>query len=102
MFWIGLVSTAILLTWISDKCGRRWVYTISLTVLLVVFTLILFQSKLIALYVLMFLVGATYGGRFIVQFNYFLEYWPMDRRNLLTFLRMFFGQANIIIITAII
>jgi MFS family permease len=55
VYWAGVVATAILITWLADKYGRRWVHFASYALFLIIVYLILWQNELVALYVLMFL-----------------------------------------------
>ena len=52
MYWAGLVATAILITWLADEYGRRWVHFVSYLFFLLIIILILYMHDLNALYVL--------------------------------------------------
>jgi len=69
-----VICTIILVPWLADKCGRKWVVVVSYLIFIATTVGILFASDLIALYVLMFIAGTTFGGRVVVGLNYLLEF----------------------------
>jgi hypothetical protein len=52
-----------------------------------------------ALYVLLFLAGATFGGRLIAGLNWLIEYMPLRTRETVMFIKMIMGSISIILLT---
>jgi MFS family permease len=67
-FFIGILvaSTIIPVGYLSDRCGRKWIFCISLIVLAIACAGFIFAKTLEELYIYMFLLGATFPGRIIV------------------------------------
>lgn len=74
VYFSGVLSCVVVVPWLADKYGRRWNAFINYVVFLVIVGLILVCSDLMTLYVLLFLAGATFGGRAIVNFLYVVDF----------------------------
>ena len=69
-----MLTLVIVLPWIADTYGRRWVFMVAYGLFLIFSGFVLSMDNLTALYVLIFLTGGTIGGRVIVANNFFMEY----------------------------
>lgn len=94
-----MLSTVIVVPWLADLYGVRWNSFLNYAVFIIVVIGILLASDLITLYVLIFLAGATFGGRTIVNFMYVVDYIHAKRKQLVVFVKLFWGSFVIIIFT---
>ena len=74
LYFAGVVSTILLIPWLTDKFGRRWIVIISYTLLIALTIGLMFGSDIITLYILLFLIGATWGGRIISGISWLVEW----------------------------
>ena len=74
MYYIGVISTVLVIPWWSDKIGRRWITLVSYFIFLIAIVGILLAHDLITLYVLVFITGTTFAGRAIVAMSWLIEY----------------------------
>jgi hypothetical protein len=58
----------------TDKCGRKYIAVINNFLLIIVMIGIILASDINYLYVLLFLAGATFGGRLIAGLNWLIEF----------------------------
>ena len=94
-----MLSTVIVVPWLADLYGVRWNSFLNYALFILVVIGILLASDLITLYVLIFLAGATFGGRTIVNFMYVVDYIHAKRKQLVVFVKLFWGSFVIIIFT---
>lgn len=69
-----MLSCVVVVPWLADKFGRRWNAFINYAIFIVDVIAILLASDMLTLYVLLFIAGATFGGRAIVNFMYVIDY----------------------------
>ena len=74
MYWIGVITTVIVVPWWSDQVGRRWIVLASFYIFMIAMFCILMAHNLIALYIFVFITGMTFPGRSIVAMSWLLEY----------------------------
>lgn len=74
MYFIGVISTILLIPWLSDKYGRRWIALTCYIVLITATIFLMLSTDLIMLYVLQFIIGATFGGRIITGVAWLVEF----------------------------
>jgi MFS family permease len=74
MYFIGVITTLTFVPIVGDKCGRRWVFIITIIVSACAQLGLIVTRNLYELYVYEFLIGATFAGRVIVGLNYVLEF----------------------------
>jgi len=80
-YFIGWCCTILIVPWIADKIGRRWVYCAGMFITLCT-TFTMFVTKSLSVVIAMnFLAGAANSGRLTVGFVYANEfltpYWQM-------------------------
>lgn len=100
LYWSGVLTLVIVLPWIADKYGRRWVFIAAYGLFLIFAALILSMENLTALYVVIFLTGGTIGGRVIVANNFFMEYFEMRIKDIAIFIRFFSQMLLTLLYTA--
>ena len=83
----------------TDKCGRKYNAVINNFLLIAVVIGIILASDIMTLYILLFLAGATFGGRLIAGLNWLIEFQPLRNRELVMFVKMIFGSISIILLT---
>jgi MFS family permease len=76
MYFIGILaaSTVIPVGFLSDLFGRKWIFVITLFIVLVSVAGFIFARSIEELYIFMFLLGTTFPGRIIVGVNYAQEF----------------------------
>ena len=74
MYYIGVISTVLVIPWWSDKIGRRWITLGSYFVFMLAILGILLAHELIWLYIFVFITGMTFAGRAIVGMSWLIEY----------------------------
>jgi MFS family permease len=76
MYFIGILaaSTIIPVGFLSDLFGRKWIFVITLIIVLVSVAGFIFARSIEELYIFMFLLGTTFPGRVIVGVNYAQEF----------------------------
>jgi MFS family permease len=72
MYFIGILaaSTIIPIGLLSDLYGRKWIFIITLVIILVSVAGFIFARSIEELYIFMFFLGTTFPGRIIVGVNY--------------------------------
>lgn len=75
-YFIGVLvaSTIIPFGFLSDKFGRKWLFIITIFILIIAQIGFILATSLDQLYVFMFMFGATFPGRVIVGLNYVYEF----------------------------
>lgn len=73
-YFFGLICTIIILPCIADKKGRKLVNIISHIVFIIAAIALVFASDITTLFILIFICGATFGGKIIVGINHLLEF----------------------------
>lgn len=77
-YWIGVCTTLFVTSYFADTSGRKNVVLISVAFMIVISFGIMLATDYMLLYVFIFINGATFGGRVIVAYNYFLEFFPQN------------------------
>ena len=74
-FFIGVLVAATILPIgvLSDMFGRKWLFVLTLVILVISSFGFIIATTLDELYIYMFLLGITYPGRMIVAVNYAYE-----------------------------
>lgn len=101
MYFAGVVSTILLIPWLSDKWGRRWIVTSCYSILILATIGLMLASNLTTLYILVFIIGSTFGGRIISGMNWLVEFQQVRKKELVVFIKMLTVSAWIILVTAI-
>ena len=99
IFYAGVITFVIVIPWLADSYGRRYPYIASMVVFLLLTIGIYLADDLTTLYVLLFFLGGTFGGRTIVAINYLLEFFDNRLRDIIIVVRMGLGSLLIIIFT---
>ena len=73
-YFFGLICTVIIVPWIADKHGRKLVNVISHIVFICAAIGLVFARDLTTLFILIFICGATFGGKIVVGINHLLEF----------------------------
>jgi MFS family permease len=101
LYFTGVVSTILLIPWLTDKFGRRWIVIICYTILIIAAIGLMLASDITTLYILVFIIGATFGGRIIGGLNWLVEWQQARKKELVVFIKMMTVTAWIILMTAI-
>ena len=101
MYYIGVISTVLVVPWWSDQIGRRWITLVSYFVFMVAVIGILLAHDLIWLYVFVFITGMTFAGRAIVAMSWLIEYQKNSKKQLVLFVKLLSYPMQIIIFTLI-
>lgn len=100
MFFIGVISTLIIVPPLADRYGRKLIFSISNAVALVgQFGLILADSIYEA-YFFSFLIGTAFSGQRIVGINYLLEMTLPRTHELIIFLVLALESVSTLVMTA--
>ena len=72
MYFIGILfaSTIVPVGFLSDIFGRKWIFVVTLFIVLISVVGFILARSIEELYVYMFLLGTTFPGRIIVGVNY--------------------------------
>ena len=100
--FLGIISTLILTSWISDKYGRRLISLLAQVVAIAASIALLMMSWIWGLYVGMYLIGTVWACENIVLVNWHLEFVPQKQRRTFLFLRLVLIASNVILTTALI
>lgn len=75
-FFIGVLfaSTVMPVGLLSDYFGRKWIFIITLLILVIACVGFMFATTIEELYVYMFLLGVSFPGRIIVGVNFAQEF----------------------------
>ena len=101
VFFSGVICTVILVPWLADKYGRKLNVFINHVIYIVVSIIQIFATDINVLYVLLFIQGATFGGRIVVGLNYLLEFQLDGKKELFTYIRMVANSTQVIIIALV-
>jgi len=74
LYYAGVISTIILVSWLSDKYGRKTIVIVNYFIFMLTVVGVMLAHDLEILYTLMFISGATLGGRVVVSINYVIEF----------------------------
>lgn len=74
MYYIGIITTVILIPWWSDKIGRRSISLANFYIFMIAIFGIVVGNDLIMLYIMIFIAGATFPARAIVAMSWLLEF----------------------------
>ena len=99
VYFCGVLSTILIVPYLTDKHGRKYSAVISNFLLIFVTIGIIFARDITALYILLFLAGATFAGRVIAGLNWLLEYNILQNREFVMFVKLIFSAVSIILIT---
>lgn len=73
-YFVGWVCTILIVPWVSDKVGRRWIYAVCVLITFIV-TCVMFVTKSIYTVIAMnAIAGAANSGRLTVGFVYANEF----------------------------
>ena len=99
VYFAGILTTILVVPIMTDKCGRKYIAVINNFILIIVTIGIMLATDITTLYVLLFLAGATFGGRLIAGLNWLIEYMPARIKELVMFVKMIAGSITIILLT---
>ena len=99
VYFAGILTTILIVPILTDKCGRKYNAVINNFLLIIVVIGIILASDITTLYVLLFLAGATFGGRLIAGLNWLVEYMPTRYKETVMFIKMLSGSFTIILLT---
>jgi MFS family permease len=74
MFFAGWSCTILILPFMSDKIGRRWIFAFSMMLVAVVMTGLFISTNINLTIALMFMAGALTSGRTMVGYVYINEF----------------------------
>lgn len=74
MFFIGIISTLIIIPPLADRYGRKLIFTISNIVSIIGQLGLILSNNIYEAYFFAFLIGATFSGKVVVGLNYLLEF----------------------------
>lgn len=80
MYYLGIISTVIVVPWWSDSAGRRWITLMSYYFFMIAMFGILMAHELIWLYIFVFITGTTFPGRAIVAISWLLEFQKKSKK----------------------
>ena len=101
MYYIGVISTVLIIPWWSDQIGRQWITLVSYYIFMGSILGILLAHDLIWLYFFVFISGSTFPGRAIVGMSWLLEYQKNSSRQFVLFFKLLSYPVLIIIFTLI-
>jgi MFS family permease len=87
--------------WLTDQCGRRWVVIISYSLLILLTIWLMLATDITTLYVIVFIMGTTFGGRILCGISWLIEWQQASKKELVVFVKMVTTTAWIVLITAI-
>lgn len=100
MFFIGVISTLLIVPPLSDKCcGRKPAYIIGVFVYLIAYIGIICSTNLYEFYVYQFLNGATFASKVVVGLSYIAEFIPSERHKGIIFTFLLVEPFSIIFLT---
>ena len=74
MFFLGVISTLIIIPPLADKFGRKLIFLISNIVSVIGQLGLILSDNIYEAYFFAFLIGATFSGKVVVGLNYMLEF----------------------------
>jgi putative MFS transporter len=77
---IGIFFGSLIFGWISDRIGRRRIFTISLWFFVIASLLQLFVTNVVELFILRLLLGISIGAEYAVGLPLLAEFLPKQRR----------------------
>jgi MFS family permease len=100
MFFIGVISTVLIIPPLSDKwLGRKAVFIGGVLVYLIAYVGIIFSTNLYEFYVFQFLNGASYASKVIVGLNYLTEFIPSYKQEGMVYTFLIVEPTTIILLT---
>lgn len=87
-YFIGVITTILVIPWLVDRVGRRWIVIVNYLILITVSILIMFCTELLALYILLFFAGATFGARIIGGLSWLVEFNHAKKKETIVFVKM--------------
>lgn len=100
MFFIGVISTLLIIPPLSDKCcGRKAVFIGGVLVYIIAYIGIIFSTSLYEFYVFQFLNGASYASKVIVGLNYLTEFIPTCKQEGMVYTFLLVEPTTIILLT---
>lgn len=97
---MGVLTTALVVPWYSDRQGRKWPTIISYGVFLFIHVAIGMSDSIFVLYGSLFIAGLTLPGRIVVGLNYLLEFNPIWRKDRVMFMKTMSHTMMIVTLTA--
>jgi MFS family permease len=101
IYFTGVLCLVIPLTWLSDQYGRRYSVWVSHLSLACVLLLLCTLRDIEAAYVLLFIGGASFGGRVIVANGQILEFNVNASKPMIIQTRLLSVSVTVILITLI-
>ena len=74
MYFLGVLSTMLVVPPLADIYGRKWVVTITYFVGVISLFGLFMTHNIYEAYFYFFLLGTTFAGKFVVGYNYLLEF----------------------------
>ena len=74
IYYAGVMTTIILVSWLSDRYGRKAIVISNYFVFMLTVVGIMLSHDLAVLYVFMFIAGCSFGGRVVVSINFVIEF----------------------------
>ena len=74
LYYAGVMTTIILVSWLSDKYGRKTIVVVNYFLFMIAVVGTMLAHDLVTLYIFMFMSGATFGGRVVVSINFVMEF----------------------------
>ena len=82
--------------------GRKWNSFFSFVVFIAATIGLMISHDINILYFLLFVIGVTFAGRAIVNYNYLIEIIESKYKELIIFIRLLFQALFIILITVLV
>ena len=74
IYWCGVLTTIIIVPWLADKYGRKFIVIFNYFTFELCVVGIMLSHDINMLYTLLFFCGVTYAGRIVVCINYMIEF----------------------------
>ena len=74
LYYAGVMTTIILVSWLSDKYGRKTIVVVNYFLFMIAVVGTMLAHDIVTLYIFMFMSGATFGGRVVVSINFVMEF----------------------------
>jgi MFS family permease len=87
-YFAGIITTILIIPYLVDRLGRRWIVIINYIILIVCTILICICTDILALYILLYIAGASFGGRIIGGLSWLVEFNSARDKELTVFIKM--------------
>ena len=100
IFFIGVISTVLIIPPLSDRCcGRKAIFIGGVIVYIIAYIGIICSTNIYEFYVFQFLNGASYASKVIVGLNYLTEFIPSYKQDIMVYMFLLVEPFTIIFLT---